>query len=338
MNLVFPKQYLRQRYGAIALFFLGLVTGLSSAFAEPSVRVITDIAPIQSLVWRVMDGVGKPAVLIRPGTSPHHYSLRPSDAKVLQDAEVIFFVGSGLTPWLEPRLPVLAPDARRIELSSVAGIVTLKYRSKALFEEERSPEAHDSEHTEGHGSDGSEDNEHNHAHPTDGIDPHLWLDPQNARIWITAIAEVLSKVDPKNADRYRQNAVSAAFELSALTDQIRSDLEGLKTQGFIVFHDAYQYWERRFGFTARGALLSADASTPSPKRLMQLRQLVDRGDATCVLSEPQFDPGLIHSVFAAGSVKVGLLDPEGVRRTPGPHLYRELLKDIADEVKRCLSP
>lgn len=317
-----PLSVLATVYGSLLILVPGPV------FGEVGLRVVTDIAPIQSLVWRVMDGLGEPAVLVPPGTSPHHYSLRPSDASVLQQADLVFFVGAGLTPWLEGRLSVLSPRADKVNLSSAPGVVIWPYRTLAPSHEDEPEDGHEHSHGDGHG--------HSHGDADDAVDPHMWLDPVNAREWLILIGEVLAGADRANATRYRENAREGAEEISDLMDQLTHRVVDLKKDGFIVFHDAYQYWERRFGFSVQGAMLPADASTPSPKRLKALRALAETGKVSCVLSEPQFDRSLIDSVFASQSIRIGMIDPEGVGLTPGPSLYAQLLSDVVERVSECL--
>lgn len=309
--------------GAGTLLLAVIMTGsLAQASERTTLRVVADIAPVHSLISRVMDGIGQPDLLIQRGASPHHYALRPSDAAALQAAELVIYVGAGLTPWLEPRLAVLAKKATFLELAAMPDSILLGYRHQDFFHEAE-PIAST-----------TESGDHDHAHGT--IDPHLWLDPENARRWLDHIAGALSDLDPVHADRYFGNAAEGKKEITEVVGEIEDQFAQLENDAFIVFHDAYQYWEARFGFRVRGSILPADASTPSPKRLKKLRSLVEDGEVGCVLAEPQFDSDLIESVFDNQQVKVGLIDPEGAHLALGSMLYTHLLLGIAAEVKKCL--
>ena len=318
-----PLSVLATVYGSLLIFVPGPV------FGEVGLRVVTDIAPVQSLVWRVMDGLGEPAVLVPPGTSPHHYALRPSDASVLQQADLVFFVGAGLTPWLEGRLPVLSPRADKVNLSSAPGVVIWPYRTLALSHEDESEDGHEHSHGNGHG--------HSHGDADDAVDPHMWLDPANALVWLDAIASELGHIDPENAARYRANANTAKAEISHEIHHIEDHLKSVQGQGFLVFHDAYQYFENRFGISATGSISIGDASKPNAKRLQELKHHFEEEGIHCVLSEPQYSSKLIDSVFGGFKPHIGVADPIGVDLELGSGLYLELLENLASGIAECVN-
>ena len=311
-----------------------LLAGTAAA-APP--RVAVDVAPVHALVARVMEGVGTPDLVVSPGGSPHEYSLRPSEARALQDADVVFWVGPHLTPWLEDALGTLAADARTVRLMEVDGTLELAVREGALFEahahgDHESEEGHDGDHDEHHDGDRAEHSDEGH-----GGDPHAWLSPDNAATWLDAVAGTLAAADPDNADAYRANAAAGREELAALSDEIDGILEPVRGRGFVVFHDAYQYFETAFGVPASGAISVSDASDPSPARVAEIRDRVAREGVACVLSEPQFDPGLVTAVTEGADVRTGALDPLGSTLEPGPGLYPRLLRELADTLARCLA-
>lgn len=301
-----------------------LVTPAVAAADVPSVAV--DIPPVHSLVDRVMGELGSPDLVIQPGASPHGYSMRPSEAAALDRAEVVFWVSDGLTPWLAHSLENLAGDAVSVELMEVPGTLQLEYREGATFE------AHD------HGHD-DHDHDHDHGHDaTDdhGQDPHGWLDPANAQVWLDAIAASLANVDPENAATYRENARLGKADLDALIDELEAQLTDAHDGRFVVFHDAYQYFENRFGISAAGAISLGDASQPSPARIDELRDRVDELNVDCVFSEPQFNPELVTSVFGDTGVDTSIVfDPLGVELPLGDELYPQLLRQLSDGVARC---
>ena len=319
-------------YGTVASFALA-----GAAFAEaPSVAA--DITPIHSLVAMVMEGVGTPSLIVRPGASPHGYSLRPSEAGALQDADIVFWVSAGLTPWLEDSIEALGHNAKAIELLEADGATELSFREGATFEghdhgdedhDEHAEEEHDEHAEEEH--DDHEDDDHDH----EGHDPHAWLDPENARIWLDVIAAELSAVDPENAETYAANAAARKAELATVITEIDAELEGFRGTNFVVFHDAYQYFENRFGLHAAGSIKLGDASDASPARIAEIRDTVVELGITCAYAEPQFNPGLLQSVFAGTTAVIGVLDPLGTELELGPDFYPELLRTISRDLNAC---
>lgn len=299
-------------------------------------RVAVDIAPVHSLVARVMQGVGDPSLIVAPGASPHEYSLRPSEAAALQDAEVVFWVSPDLTPWLTGAITTLAGDATVIELLESDGTTELSFRESALFE------AHDHDehgnHDDPDDHDDHDDHDHDdHAdHDHGAHDPHAWLSPDNGAVWLNNIAAALSAADPDNAGAYFANAAAGRAELDALRGDINAILEPVRGANFVVFHDAYQYFENAFDFPASGAISLSDASSPSPARIAEIQARVAEQRVTCVLSEPQFNPGIVTSAMDGSEVRTGVLDPLGSDLAPGPALYPQMLRNLATVLAECL--
>jgi zinc transport system substrate-binding protein len=325
----------------------------SAAYAEVP-AVATDIAPVHGLVARVMDGVGTPDLVIRPGASPHEYSLRPSEAASLERADVVFWMGEALTPWLAGTIDTLAGDANVVELLAASGTVTHEFRVGATFEahdhgdhghedhshgdhshDEHSHDdhSHDDHAHDGHGHD---EHAHDHGHSHEGVDPHAWLDPENAKVWLDLIAAELSALDPANAALYAANAAEGRAEIAAAAAEAAMTVAPLKDRGFIVFHDAYQYFEERFGLAAAGAITLGDATTPSPARIAEIREAVTAFGVACVFSEPQFDPGLVAAVVDGTGAVTSVIDPLGMDIAPGPGFYPALLRELAGRMADCL--
>ena len=149
------------------------------------------------------------------------------------------------------------------------------------------------------------------------------------------IAEELSELDPDNAATYAANAAAGQAELEALEEELRASLDGLGDSRFVVFHDAYQYFERRFGLSASGAISLSDASAPSAGRIAELQEAVAEMGAVCVFAEPQFNRSVIDSVFA-DKAAVGMLDPLGFEIEQGAALYPQVLRNMASEFVSCL--
>lgn len=347
------------------LLTLSLTASLmgGTAFAEvPSVAV--DIAPVHSLVARVMDGVGTPDLIVQPGASPHEYSLRPSEAKALQDANLVFWVGHGLTPWLEDAIETLATNAAVTELLESDGTIELEFREGALFEahdhgdedhgehdddhadEKHDDHAHDEDHAkeehEDHAKGGHDEGHEDHAeeghesHDHRAHDPHAWLSPMNAATWLNVIAGQLSAADPDNAGVYFANAAAGRAEIETLITEVNAMLEPVRGKQFIVFHDAYQYFETDFDFAASGAISVGDASDPSPARIAEIQARISDEEIDCVLAEPQFNPGLVATVLDGTDAQTGVLDPLGSELEPGAALYQQLITNLAMTLAKCL--
>lgn len=342
-----------------AVFSLSVLTGTAALADVPKVAV--DIAPVHSLVARVMLGVGAPDLIVKPGASPHEYSLRPSEARALQDADLVFMVGGDLTPWLEKAVETLAEGAQVTELMHAEETKLLDLREGALFEA-HSHDDHDADDDhdhETHGDHGEEEHAHSdheeheeyadhddHGHDDHdhddhddhghgAHDAHVWLSHENAKGWLNLIAARLSAADPENAGAYYANAAAGQAELEGLGAEITATLAPVKGMKFIVFHDAYQYFEDAFDFSASGAISLSDASEPGPARIAEIQARIKDEGIDCVLSEPQFNPGLVAAVLGGLEAGVGVSDPLGASLAPGPDLYPQLLKSLAETLATC---
>jgi len=307
-------------------------------------RVATDIAPVHSLTAQVMQGLGVPELIVQRGASPHHYAMRPSEARMVQAADLVISIGAGLTPWLNRRLEVLAGKAQHLELMAVSGTVSLAFREEALFTTDSAEtinEAHEAhqeheEHEEHEAHEAHEAHEEHQEHVHEGIDPHGWLDPVNGQIWLDAIASALSQLDPANAARYSANALAGKEQISQARTRIEQHLKSLQGQDFIVFHDAYQYFEARFEIRSIGAISASDALKPSAARLAQIRAMVLEHGIDCVLTEPQFNSDLLGSIFENTPIQQGVIDSQGLKLDAGPALYVSLLENIARQIAGCV--
>ena len=302
-----------------------------AAFAEVP-RVAVDITPVHSLVARVMDGVGTPDLIIQSGASPHEYSLRPSEASALQEANVFFWIGPDLTPWLTEAIETLAPHAAITTLLETEGTIELKFREGALFE------AHDhDDYAEEEGHDDHDDHAKEEGLDDHGAyDPHAWLSPQNAANWLIVIAGQLSAADPENAGAYFANAAAGRAEIDALMTQVNATLDPVRGGRFVVFHDAYQYFESDFDFPASGAISIGDASDPSPARITEIQKRIADEGISCILAEPQFNAGLVTTVLGGSDANIGVIDPLGSDLEPGATLYPQLINNMATGLAGCL--
>jgi zinc transport system substrate-binding protein len=309
-------------------------------------NVAVDIAPVHSLVARVMDGVGTPNLIVQPGGSPHEYSLRPSEAAALQEADLVFWLGEDLTPWLEDALATLATNAAVTTLLEADGTLLLDFREGALFEAhdhgdehahgKDEPHDHDEDHADHDAHDHDEEHADHDGHAHGDHDPHAWLSPENASTWLNLIAAQLSGADPDNAGTYFANAAAARSEMGALTAEVNAILEPVRGGTFIAFHDAYQYFENAFDLPATGAISLSDAADPSPARIAEIQERIKGEGINCVLAEPQFNPGLVATVLDGTDAATGVIDPLGADLDPGPALYPQLIRNMATTLAGCL--
>ena len=297
---------------------------LSGMVSADVPQVTTDIPVTHSLVTRVMAGIGTPDLIVNRGASPHDYSLRPSNAASLEAADLVFWISNGLTPWLDDALNTLARNAKVIELMDAKDATVLPFREGATFE------THSHRHK--HDEDGHDEDEH----ATVNIDPHGWLDPDNGKTWLDVIATELSKIDPENTDIYFDNVSQGKTDIDAVISEIDATLATFRGTNFIVYHDAYQYFERRFDVLAAGSISMGDVSDPSPARIAEIHQTVEELDMTCVFSEPQFNPELVATVVDGTKARARVIDPLGTRLTLGADFYLNLLRNIAQTMASCL--
>ncbi len=318
----------------LAAFATLLLTG--TAFAAPA--VVASTKPVHSLVSAVMGDTGMPSLIVKGAASPHTYSLRPSDAAALETADIVFWTGHGMELFLADALETLSTNAQVVELAEAPGIELLPVREGGAFEahtHEGEGEDHAHEDEDGHDDhDGHEHHDHDHAH--DEGDMHFWLDPENAKLMVAHIAQTLSAADPENAAAYAANAEAEAARLDALSAELTASLEPVADKPFIVFHDAYQYFENRFGLTVAGTVTVSPEAMPGAARIDELRSKVGELGATCVFAEPNFEPAIVRTIVEGTEAKAGTLDPEGSALTEGPDLYPKLLRSLANGLVDCL--
>ncbi|NYT29100.1 zinc ABC transporter substrate-binding protein [Rhizobium sp. WYCCWR 11128] len=331
------------RMPALAIPVLAIPTLLFSGTmrAADAPVVVTSIKPIHSLVSAIMQGVGEPELIVDGAASPHTYNLKPSNARALQDAKVIFWVGPGLEAFLEKPLQALGRDASIAALDDAPGLVKLPFREGGAFEPHDDAPEHESasgQHDEAdaaHDADPGHASDHDHDHGT--FDTHLWLDPMNAKAMAAMITTTLVAADPANALTYQGNAKTLDDKLDALDTEIKGMVAPVKDKPFIVFHDAYQYFEHRYGIRVAGSITVSPETIPGAERVSEIHRKVGELGATCVFAEPQFEPRLVNVVIEGTRAKSGVLDPEAATLKAGPDLYFNLMRGIANSMKDCLS-
>ena len=315
--------------------------------ANAEIKVVATIKPIHSLASYLMDGIGKPDLIVDGYASPHGFALKPSHAKMIQNADIIFWVGEDIESFLEKPLKTIAKKAEKIELMEIKGLTKLKFRERNIFEghddhghkeddhddhakkeDDHDDHGHDDEHKE----DGHDDHGHEgHAHGE--YDPHIWLDPMNAKTILSEMAEHLIENDQKNEAEYKANLKKAHKDLDKLTKKVKSELN--KDFKSIVFHDAYQYFEKRFGINILGAFTVNTDVMPGAEQLAEIREIIEHDKVSCVFSEPQFNPDIIKAVAKDTNVATGVIDPLGATLNPGKDLYFDLIGNMSKSFKGC---
>jgi zinc transport system substrate-binding protein len=322
----------------LASAFLAGATNISLAAEREG--VVVSIKPLHSIVSAVMQGVGEPKLIVQGAGSEHVYSLKPSDAEAIEHAKVIFWAGPSMETFLDKPIDTLGEGAKVVALGDAEGLTRLKFREGGPFEaHDHGHEGHDHAHDDkkhDHAAEASEAG-HDHDHGHGEYDLHFWLDPQNGKVLAADIAKTLGASDPEHAAQYEKNARDYGEKIDALTREIASELEPVKDKPFIVFHDAYQYFENRFGVKADGSITVSPEKAPGAARIKEIHDKIKSLGATCVFSEPQFEPKLVKTVIDGTEARTGVLDPLGAELKDGPDLYPQLIRNLADSLKTCLS-
>jgi zinc transport system substrate-binding protein len=322
-------------YLRLAAVLLGLLLGAGPGgplfAADRPLRVVATIKPVHSLVAAVMEGVGSPALLVTGARSPHTYALRPSDARALNEADVFFRVSEQVEPFTGKIVKSLPESVRVVTLADAPGLELLDVRTGDTFE------AHGHGHGLGHGGeDADEDDDHAASHEPARRDGHVWLDPRNARAMVAEIARVLAETSPADAETLERNVARLTERLEALEAELARELAPVAGKPFVVFHDAYHYFERRFGLASLGSITVSPEVPPSARRLTEIRKKIAALGAACVFAEPQFQPRLVAVVTEGTGAHSGTLDPEGALIEPGPDGYFALMRALAAGLKGCL--
>ena len=336
----------------------------SQAEAEP--RVVASIPAIHSLVAGVMQGVGTPSLLVSGGASPHTFSLKPSQARELQNANAVFWVGDDLESFLEKPLKALGSKAAIVQFATNDHIELIDSREGGIWgkrdhddhddhkghdhDDHAKKDDHDHDDHKGHDhddhakkemaakKDDHDDHDGHEGHAHGEHDMHIWLDPHNAKEMVEVIAETLAKVDPANASKYEANAEKIAGRIDKLDHEIEDALAKVKDRPYLVFHDAYQYFESHYGLGAVGSISVSPERKPGAKRIAELRHVIEDNKAVCVFAEPQFQPTIVQTLVEGTKARSGVLDPVGGSLPPGPDVWFTLMSNLAKSLANCLNP
>ena len=305
---------------SMIILFSGILVATASARAE--LKVVTTIKPLHSLISNVMDGVGEPGLIIDGSISPHSFTMKPSHAKLLEEADLIFWIGEGIETSMEGPLDSIAKGAEVIEFMELDSIAKLKFREESIFGDHDDHDDHEDH----------DDHDH-HGHALGEVDAHIWLDPMNAKEMVHEIAHELGHLDPANKERYEANAEATIKALDKLISDVGNDINS--DAKFVVFHDAYQYFEERFGVRAAGALTLNTDVLPGAKQIADIQDVIKDKGIKCIFSEPQFNPKIISTIAEDTNIKTGVFDPLGANIDSGKSLYFELISNLGNELKGC---
>ena len=324
---------------SLLISFITVFSFMTTAQAE--IKVATSIKPVHSLVSLVMDGVGKPGLIVIGNDSPHTFQFKPANAKMIQDADIIFWIGKDLETFLEKPLKTIGQKAKITTFLESKEIKKLKYRENNIFEDEEHDDHDDhgkKKDAHGHDDHGKKKDAHSKKdeHDSDGhgeFDAHIWTDPANAKIMVEIITKQLSELDSKNKSIYESNGKKTLAELDALMKDISKDTN--KKASFIVFHDAYQYFEKRFEVKTAGALSINPEVLPGAKQLASIREEIKTKKVNCIFSEPQFNPSISKAIAQDTGIKIFVMDPLGANLNDGKELYFKLIKNISASINKC---
>jgi zinc transport system substrate-binding protein len=294
-------------------YIITLLASATPALAEVP-QVVTDIPPVHALVAQVMGDLGQPELLLARGADEHDFQLRPSQARSVAGADLVVWIGPELTPWLDSALSVRPEGAAALALLDAEGTQRRSYGEPA----------------------GGDDHGHDHGHDHGAEDPHAWLDPDNARVWLGLIAAELGRLDPGHATIYAANAAAAEAGIAELDARLKAELAPVQGKPLVTAHDAFGYFADHYGLTLAGSIAQGDASAPGAARLEELRRELEAGGVVCLFPEVQHDPKQAEQLAEGTGVRIGgALDPVGSSLEPGPGAYAALLQGLAGTIADC---
>ena len=314
----------RLQKGLGALLMLPL-TGFAA-----ELPVTVSIKPVHSLVTGVMQGISEPYLLVTGGASPHDYRLRPSDVRAIEQARAVFWIGPDLENFLIKPLENVQGRVRTEALLEAPDIKILPLRAGGAWEAHRHVQTQSDKAHDGH------DHDHEPDHPA-SVDAHIWLDPVNAIAMTHQIVKALSAIDTAHQADYERNGAALIKRLNRLDQELAADLVPVKEQPYVVFHDAYQYFEQRYGLRVVGSVVLDPEQRPGAQRVAEIQQRIRDLKVRCVFSEPQFQPALATTLVSGSNARLGILDPLGAELSAGPDAYFQLLESLADALRTCLS-
>jgi zinc transport system substrate-binding protein len=306
---------------------------IAVAAAAETPKVVVTIKPVHALVSRLMDGIGVPRLVVDGSASPHTFTLKPSTARAINDADIFIRVSDSLEPFTRKIVTSLPQSVTILTLAGADGVKLLDQRKGGTFEKH----VHGHEAGEEAHLDHADEHEDHDDHDEDGKDGHLWLDPESAKAIVADVTKVISARYPEYAEKIQHNAAALDADLDALDGELAAELKGSHGKPFIVFHDATQYFENHYGLSAAGSITVSPDVPPSAMRLTEVRRKISSLGAVCVFTEPSFQPNLVAAVTEGTHARAGTLDAEGQMLTPGPGLYFDLMRGLAHNLASCLN-
>ena len=306
---------------------------IAVAAAAETPKVVVTIKPVHALVSRLMDGIGVPRLVVDGSASPHTFTLKPSTARAINDADIFIRVSDSLEPFTRKIVTSLPQSVTILTLGGADGVKLLDQRKGGTFEKH----VHGHEAGEEAHLDHADEHEDHDDHDENGKDGHLWLDPENAKAIVADVTKVISARYPEYAEKIQHNAAGLDADLDALDGDLAAELKGSHGKPFIVFHDATQYFENHYGLSAAGSITVSPDVPPSAMRLTEVRRKISSLGAVCVFTEPSFQPNLVAAVTEGTHARAGTLDAEGQMLTPGPGLYFDLMRGLAHNLASCLN-
>ena len=305
---------------------ISLLICFSETNADSNLNVVVSIKPFHSLVSGVMLGVARPELLLKGNFSPHTYSLKPSDAKKLQYADFVFWGGEALEGFLAKPIISLSKNAEVVSILEINGLKLRSFRAESHI--------------------GKSENFESHSHnlPKNkvaelkaALDPHIWLDPENAKVITQKTVQILSDFDPENAQKFQKNGEKIIVRLNELDQQLSSEMIEISDRAYLVLHDAYQYFESRYQLKSAGSITLQLGHFLGVSRLKKVQKMIQTSKVRCIFTEPQYSQKLVKTLIKDSSVKKGILDPIGADILPGPELYFDLMKNLSISLKSCLN-
>ena len=329
-----------------------LIFSTSSISASEKISIITSVKPLHSIVDAIATNSDQVELLVTTNQSPHDYQLKPSQLKAMQNANIIFYFDDNFETFMSSAFDILPPKVRKSSIIEKANLNLLQYRESGAWDKHLHEgddghddhDAHKDEDDDGHdahkdeGDDGHDDHDAHKDEHDDDVNLHVWLDPENAKSIVNYVVKELTFINPKNHEIYEENGKRYIEKLNNLDAELKISLSGLQDKPFIVFHDAYQYFERAFNLNAVGSIsLRDDIHSVSPNRIKEIKDKIKKTNAECVFREPQFSDRLINTIAEKADIKVGTLDPLGASLQNDKGLYFTLMRELADNFKKCLT-
>ena len=305
---------------------ISLLICFSETNADSNLNVVVSIKPFHSLVSGVMLGVARPELLLKGNFSPHTYSLKPSDAKKLQYADFVFWGGEALEGFLAKPIISLSKNAEVVSILEINGLKLRSFRAESHIGKFKNFESYNNNLPKIQG-----------AELKAAVDPHIWLDPENAKVITQETVQILSDFDPENAQKFQKNGEKIIVRLNELDQQLSSEMSEISDRTYLVLHDAYQYFESRYQLKNAGSITLQMEHFLGVRRLKKVQKMIKTSNVRCIFTEPQYSQKLVNTLIKDTSVKKGILDPIGADILPGPELYFDLLKNLSISLKSCLN-